>query len=255
MTMQDTAHFGLKDAMGHVAEVKAKGKLTSNESHVEELPGPLSAANDAWRDVAITLSIVTILLTKNGLSIDRELIFLMALSLGLFLWKMGRSAWIGWARLERLHHLLEQERWEVEHRREQEREELKALYAAKGFEGKLLDDVVEVLMADQDRLLRVMVEEELGLSLEQQDHPLLQAMGAGLGAFLASCLILVSYFLSPVSGGILGGALALSLSALLSSWYEQNRMVASLFWLLGIAALAMGISFFFLDWIGGLGGR
>ncbi len=97
---------------------------------------------------------------------------------------MGRSAWLGWSRLERLHRILAQEKWEIEHNREQEREELGVLYAAKGFEGKLLEDVLDVLMADGDRLLKVMVEEELGLTLESQVHPLKQGLGAGFECYL-----------------------------------------------------------------------
>src|SRR5262249_53556095 len=116
------------------------------------------------------------------------------------IWKTGRSAWLGWSRIERLHRVVEQEKWEIEHHRQQEREELKALYATKGFEGKLLEDVLDVLMADGDRLLRVMVEEELGLTLESHEHPLKQAVGAGLGVLFSSILCLFGLWLYPSLG-------------------------------------------------------
>ena len=100
---------------------------------------------------------------------------------------------LGWARLERLHRIVEEERYEIENHRQQEREELKELYRAKGFQGKLLDEVVDVLMADGERLLKVMVEEELGLSLQSQEHPLKQGAGSALGAFVASFSFYVVY--------------------------------------------------------------
>ena len=77
--------------------------------------------------------------------------------------------------------LLEEEKWEIEHNRNQEKVELKVLYRAKGFEGKLLDDVVDVLMADDKRALHIMLKEELGMTLEAYEHPLKQSLGALLG--------------------------------------------------------------------------
>ena len=58
-----------------------------------------------------------------------------------------------------------EERFEIAHHRGQEKEELTELYALKGFKGELLDQVINVLMADDNRLLSVMLEEELGLEL------------------------------------------------------------------------------------------
>ena len=92
-------------------------------------------------------------------------------SIGWLFWKLGRSSLLGWARLERLHRLIQQEQWEIEHHRAQEKEELTAMYHQKGLTGKLLEQVIEVLMADDNRLLRVMLEEELGLTLETYEHP------------------------------------------------------------------------------------
>src|SRR5262249_44443752 len=138
---------------------------------------------DAARETCLALA----LLWLFGLHWAALLIF----SGAWLIWKTGRSAWLGWSRIERLHRIVAQEKWEIEHHRQQEREELGALYAAKGFEGKLLEDVLDVLMADNDRLLRVMVEEELGLSLHSQEHPLKQATGAFLGVLAGSILTLL----------------------------------------------------------------
>ena len=72
----------------------------------------------------------------------------------------------GLGRLERLHRVIEEERWEIEHHRQEEREELAALYQAKGLTGKLLDDVVATLMADDNRLLQSCSKRRWGLLLK-----------------------------------------------------------------------------------------
>jgi VIT1/CCC1 family predicted Fe2+/Mn2+ transporter len=151
---------------------------------------------------------------------------------------------LGWSRLERLHRVIDEERWEIEHHRPQEKEELKALYAAKGFSGKLLDEVIEVLMADDNRLLQVMLEEELGLSLESYEHPLKQASGALLGVVGAALILSVGLFLLPIWGLPLMAAVVIVLSAGTTAQLEKNRVLPSLIWNLAIAALAAGFAYF-----------
>lgn len=57
------------------------------------------------------------------------------------------------------------EYWEVEHMSDIEKEEIREIFAAKGFHGQLLDRVVEVITADKDRWVDVMMKEELGMSV------------------------------------------------------------------------------------------
>ena len=165
--MSENTHFTGKDPLEHVAEKIAEGKLSSVEVHGTELPGHISAGADAARETAVVLLLISSILLSLHLPLSQLTVDILIFSTGWTLWKFGRSAWLGWSRLERLHRVVKQEKWEIDNNRDQERMELRELYAAKGFEGKLLDHVIDVLMADGDRLLKVMLEEELGLNLNR----------------------------------------------------------------------------------------
>lgn len=240
-------HYKGKDAIEHVAELQARGLIDSVEIHGHEIPGPIIAGTDAARDTAVLLSSLWLFLRSFELSLHSAAIYLAIIAASWLLWKAGRSAWIGWSRLERLHRILAQEKWEIEHNRQQEKEELTALYAAKGLNGKLLTDVIEVLMADGDRLLRVMVEEELGLTLQSTEHPLKQGIGAALGCLCAAAFTFIGLFLYPAWGILVGAAIAIGASAAIAAHQSQNRITNAVVWNVGLGILSIGTAFFLLD--------
>jgi hypothetical protein len=232
-------HFKGKEALDHVIEARKSGIVAGAEIHGTEISGPLSAATDALRETAVFLALLFLVLPESP--------YLLTVSaLSWLVWKGGRSAWLGWARLERLHRIVQEERWEIEHHRTQERQELKELYQARGLEGKLLEDVLDVLMADGDRLLRVMVEDELALTLENQEHPLKQGLGAVCGSFAASAVMILSIYLFGIVGALLGLALILGFSGWISAQFSNNNRIPAILWHLGIAGLAFGTLYFSL---------
>jgi vacuolar iron transporter family protein len=224
-------HFEGKTVVEHLKAARAKGVLAAAEIHGAETPGFFSAMADSARDVAATLLLVWILFPL-------DLKWLALLMSGLLLWKAGRSAMLGWTRLTRLHRLIEEERWEIQHHRQQEKEELAALYRAKGFSGKLLEEVVETLMADDNRLLQVMLEEEMGLALEIYEHPLKQSFGAAVGVIFSSLLFLGGYFF--VFGPVIASALAVAIAAWSIAHTEKNPRLQAVIWNLATLALAAG---------------
>lgn len=234
-------HFDEKDALRHVVEKHAEGVLAFGESHGTEIPSAISAAADATRETTLVLTLFGIVLS---FSLNLSLSFFLSLALGWVVWKTGRSAWLGWSRLERLHRIIEQEKFEIEHHRHQEREELSALYRAKGFEGRLLEEVIDVLMADQDRLLKVMLEEELGLALGVIEHPLKQALGAFLGAAITSLILLVAAYFFFIPGLIIGAVVMMMAGAVLSAVYEKNRIISAITWNCAVGILASGITYY-----------
>lgn len=93
------------------------------------------------------------------------------------------------------------EYWEVDHLPEKEREEIREIYQAKGFEGELLEKVVEVITADKDRWVDVMMKEELEMVRETKS-PI--AMGAvTYFSFLIVGLVpLLAYVSDYMSGSV-----------------------------------------------------
>lgn len=246
MSIDSPAHFKGKDALSHVAEAQAQGLLASTEIHGTEVPGHLASFADAARESAMAFLLMGVILSLFHLT-ESGFLFLFSLFAGSWIiWKFGRSAWLGWSRLERLHRVLEQEKWEIEHHRPQEREELKELYSAKGFEGKLLEDVLDVLMADDERLLRVMVQEELNLSLETHEHPLKQAIGALIGSCGAFIICLIAWFLFSYWGLVAGALMTVSVSSGFYAYFAGNRLIPAIIWSLGLAT----VTFAFLHFLG-----
>lgn len=241
-------YFKEKGALHHVVEVQAEGIISSLELPGVEIPGYMSAACDAARETAILLPIFLILLifVKDPLSKQMTLLFIF--TCGWLLWKTGRSAWLGWFRLERLHRMLEQERYKIEHHYQQERDELRILYAAKGFEGKLLEEVLDVLMADNEKLLKIMIEEELGFSFATIEHPLKQGLGALVGVLAASLLCFACFFAWPEYGIVLGSAISIGIASAVTAFMTQNETIPAIIWNLGLAILSIGTVYFLLEW-------
>ena len=115
-------------------------------------------------------------------------------------------------RIEELH---------IEHHPAGEREEIRQIFAAKGFEGDLLDQIVEVITQNREQWVNTMVTEEFGLRIE---HP--QPLKAGLATFVAF---------------VLAGAVPL-LPLVVAPWFAELPMVTTF----RISALATGATFFLI---------
>jgi VIT1/CCC1 family predicted Fe2+/Mn2+ transporter len=72
------------------------------------------------------------------------------------------------------------EYWEVQNAPEDGKNEIREIYAKKGFEGKLLDDVVNVICADEHRWVDEMMKSELEMQEETKS-----SVKIGLATFVA----------------------------------------------------------------------
>lgn len=240
-------HFQGKTALQHIAEIQSSGVSSSTEIHGAETPGPLFALLDAARDTSLLLACLYISTAFYALAREQRIAFVLAAGLGWALWKGCRSALLAWSRLARLHRIAEEELQEIETNRQQEKEELLTLYSAKGFQGPLLNRVVDVLMADQDRLLRVMLQEEMGYRLEEQHHPIIQGLWAGGGALVALSLLFIPAFGTHLFTSV---ACMTASMALLGAWFarlEKNPVIPAFFWNLMIGSICCIAVWIFME--------
>ena len=115
---------------------------------------------------------------------------------------------------------------EIERHPEGEEEEVRQIFAKKGFLGQLLEDAVKVITSDKEAWIDTMLQDEHGMSLQGNDP-----IKSGFATFSAFCLVgfipLISYVTNWISPGLIDNAF-------------------------GWAAFMTGIAFF---WVGALKGR
>jgi len=227
--MENVSHFKGQSVAEHLAQAQRV------ESHGSELTGRWALVTDGVREVAVALPLLLLL----GLSSQLMVLFVCAWAL----WRGGRSAWAGWAQLERLHRIVEEERIEIERNRDEERRELEVLYGQKGFEGQLLSDVVDVLMADRNRLLRVMVEEEMGMKLERLDHPLQLGLAAAGAVLVTGLLLLAASWLHPWAL-LIASLAALAGGSVAAARRQGNRLIPAVVWNTALALLLWGVIYY-----------
>lgn len=83
-----------------------------------------------------------------------------------------------------------------------EQEEIRAIYAAKGFKDETLDRIVRTITADEDVWVGVMMAEELRLSPVDRAAALRSALVVGAAAIIGSMIPLVPFVGLPVAQAI-----------------------------------------------------
>ena len=129
-----------------------------------------------------------------------------------------------------------------------ERQEVRDIYAAKGFTGHLLDDVVETITANRDTWLTTMMDEELHLQPVESRDTLRTAAVIGIATLIGHLIPLVPFLLLPRTPALIF-AIALSALALFAvGVYSAVTLVGD--WrtsgikmmLIGLGAAAIGFA-------------
>ncbi|MEX2028496.1 MAG: VIT1/CCC1 transporter family protein [Candidatus Curtissbacteria bacterium] len=111
---------------------------------------------------------------------------------------MGASNYLGgkserdYAKFQR-----EKEGWEVDHLRELEVEEIREIFAKKGFTGRDLDRAVSIIISDREVWLDTMMRDELNILEDEKDDPKLHGV-ATFGAFVIAGLFPLLPYVLPL---------------------------------------------------------
>ena len=179
----------------------------------------------------LVTTLVFLMVVSGGASSNLLLIMLSEVMAG------GVSMALGGylsARTEReiLDHRIATEQYEVEHEPEEERAELREIYQRKGFQGPLLDRVVNYLTADKKRWHQAMVHDELGVVEDTTSNPVWQGLQIGLSFVIGGLIPTIPVLLAlPQARWWAYGLTALtaiSLGAVKARYTEKGPLRAGL---------------------------
>ena len=137
---------------------------------------------------------------------------------------------------------------EIETMPEAERQEIREIYASKGFEGELLEGVVQTITANRDSWLATMMDEELHLQPVQTPDILRSAVVITIATLIGHLIPLVP-FLAPsrtpalvlaivLSGLVLFGVGVYSAVTLVGNWRTNGLKMVGI----GLGAAAIGFA-------------
>lgn len=92
----------------------------------------------------------------------------------------------------------EREEWEIEHLPEKEKAEVRQIYARKGFEGQVLDEIVETITSNKKVWLNVMMSDELHLQPVERSGAVRSGAIVGVSAIVGSLIPLAPFFFLTV---------------------------------------------------------
>lgn len=144
------------------------------------------------------------------------------------------------------------EYWEVDNIPEAERQEIREIFADKGFEGELLEQVVEVITSDRDRWVDVMMKDELEI-IPDGKSPFKIGMYTYISFILIGLIPLLAYFFpfEKASQQFLIACILTSFGFITVGYAkaavtETHRIKSTLETLL-LGALAAGVAYFVGD--------
>ncbi len=98
---------------------------------------------------------------------------------------------------------LEREKKEIKEMPILEKAEMRGIYQAKGFEGKMLNDIVEHITSNNEQWLKLMMKEELELTEIKNKDIYRGSFVVGFSALIGSFVPLTPFFLLPISSAVI----------------------------------------------------
>ena len=146
------------------------------------------------------------------------------------------------------------EYWEIENLPEDEKEEIRDIYRAKGFSGDLLEKVVEVITSDKDRWVNDMMKEELEM-IDEDKSPIYIGGVTYFSFILIGVIPLIVYvidFIDPLEQNLFVTASILTaigflIIGLLKAYVNQTQFWKGMLETLFLGGIAAVVAYFVGD--------
>lgn len=122
-----------------------------------------------------------------------------------------------------------------------ERDEIRAIYRRRGFEGDLLERVVDTITADKEVWVAVMMAEEHGLAPIDRRHALRSTFVVGLSALVGSLIPIAPFVVLPVGTGMMA-SIAIAALSLFIMGAHKARLTVGRPWRSGLEMAVIGIA-------------
>ncbi len=129
---------------------------------------------------------------------------------------------------------------EVEEMPDQEKKEIREIFAAKGYKGKELEKVVKLISANKDIWVTVMMQEELKMSPQENEHPKKAGAAIALSFIPGGFVPLLPYLLLPAAAALPYSLVLTALGLLIFGGYKARFTKANAL-LSGIEMLSVGM--------------
>lgn len=146
---------------------------------------------------------------------------------------------------------VQEEQWEIKVFPKDETNEIRAIYAKKGFRGKLLEEIVKNVVSDKKRWVDEMMLGEHKMTETDFDDPVQEATVVGISAFIGSLVPLFPFFFLAawpatiasvvVSGIVLFVAGAVKTRYVAGTWLKGGLEMMAIGVVSGLAGYVIGL--------------
>jgi vacuolar iron transporter family protein len=127
-----------------------------------------------------------------------------------------------------------------------EKEEIREIYRKKGFDGELLDKVVDTITSNKEVWIAVMMAEEHNLAKVEKGHAFRSAFIVGVSAIVGSLVPLIPFLAMPVASAMVGSVVLAAVTLFAVGAYKAHVTIGR-WWrsglelsVIGMAAAAVG---------------
>ncbi len=135
----------------------------------------------------------------------------------------------------------------IEENPEEEIQEIRDIYAKRGFKGRLLDQIVKKITSDKEHWVEVMMLEELRLSPADTKGALWSALIVGISAMVGSFVPLTPFFFLSVRSSVIT-SIAVSGIVLFAAGAYKAKLTVGFWFKSGMQLLVIGLVSAFLGY-------